>query len=142
MVTDHAAEVTAGLADGSIAASAGTERKFFQEQKSKDRKTQEADKFPMPLPRWPLVLAGLVVVIFAAVVLYTTSSATFSAMRVPYCFAKWMRGGTARTGNVITTTIKHTVRAPRIRKVSLADKINTCCSTARLKAPRLPGARG
>ena len=29
----------------------------------------------------------------------------------------------ARTGNVITTTIKNTVRAPRIRKVSLVDKI-------------------
>jgi membrane fusion protein (multidrug efflux system) len=38
--------------------------------RSKDREVQEADKFPAPLPRWPLVLAGLVVAIFAAVVLY------------------------------------------------------------------------
>src|ERR1700730_9228169 len=52
-----------------------------------------------------------------------------------------MRGGMARTGNVITTTIKNTVRAPRIRKVSLVDKIVTCCSTTWLKAGRLPGAR-
>jgi membrane fusion protein (multidrug efflux system) len=36
----------------------------------KDRKEQEADRFPAPLPRWPLVLVGLVVVTFAAVVLY------------------------------------------------------------------------
>ena len=53
-----------------------------------------------------------------------------------------MRGGMARTGNVITRTIKHTVRAPRIRKVSLVDKIAACCSTAWLKACRLPGVRG
>jgi membrane fusion protein, multidrug efflux system len=32
---------------------------------------QEVDKASAPLPRWPLVLAGLVVVIFAAAVLYT-----------------------------------------------------------------------
>jgi membrane fusion protein, multidrug efflux system len=38
--------------------------------KSKDRKVQEVDRPPAPLPRWPLVLIGLVVVIFAAVVLY------------------------------------------------------------------------
>jgi len=41
-----------------------------KDRKSNDGKVQEADKFPAPLPRWPLVLAGLVVVIFAAVVLY------------------------------------------------------------------------
>jgi membrane fusion protein (multidrug efflux system) len=33
-------------------------------------KDQEADKLPAALPRWPLVLVGLVVAIFAAVVLY------------------------------------------------------------------------
>jgi membrane fusion protein (multidrug efflux system) len=38
--------------------------------KSKDREVQEADKLPAPLPRWPFVLVGLVVAIFAAVVLY------------------------------------------------------------------------
>jgi membrane fusion protein (multidrug efflux system) len=37
---------------------------------SKDRKVQEADKLPAPLPRWPFVLVGLFVAIFAAVVLY------------------------------------------------------------------------
>jgi membrane fusion protein (multidrug efflux system) len=37
---------------------------------SADRKEQEADKLPAPLPRWPFVLAGLVVAIFATVVLY------------------------------------------------------------------------
>ncbi|MDB5637828.1 MAG: secretion protein HlyD family protein, partial [Bradyrhizobium sp.] len=37
---------------------------------SKDRKAQEVAKSPLPLPRWPLVLVGLVVAIFAAVVLY------------------------------------------------------------------------
>ena len=35
-----------------------------------DRKEQEADKLPAPLPRWPLIVAGFVVAIFAAVVLY------------------------------------------------------------------------
>ena len=35
-----------------------------------DRKAQELDKLPAPLPRWPFVLVGLVVAIFAAVVLY------------------------------------------------------------------------
>jgi membrane fusion protein (multidrug efflux system) len=38
--------------------------------KSTDREVQEVDKFPAPLPRWPFVLVGLVVAIFAAVVLY------------------------------------------------------------------------
>jgi membrane fusion protein (multidrug efflux system) len=37
--------------------------------KSKDREVQEVDKLPAPLPRWPFVLVGLVVAIFAAVVL-------------------------------------------------------------------------
>src|SRR3981189_3547787 len=37
---------------------------------SKDRQVQEVDKLPAPLPRWPFVLVGLVVAIFAAVVLY------------------------------------------------------------------------
>jgi hypothetical protein len=53
-----------------------------------------------------------------------------------------MRGGTVRTGNVITTTIKNTVSAPRIKKVSLVDKIIACCSTAWLKLPKLFGTRG
>ena len=35
-----------------------------------DRTEQEADKLPAPLPRWPIVLVGLVVAIFAAVTLY------------------------------------------------------------------------
>jgi len=38
--------------------------------KSTDRDGQEVDKLPAPLPRWPFVLVGLVVAIFAAVVLY------------------------------------------------------------------------
>jgi membrane fusion protein (multidrug efflux system) len=38
--------------------------------KPNDGDVQEV-KIPAPLPRWPLVLAGLVVVIFAAVVLYS-----------------------------------------------------------------------
>jgi membrane fusion protein (multidrug efflux system) len=37
---------------------------------SKDREVQEVDKFPEPLPRRPFVVVGLVVAIFAAVVLY------------------------------------------------------------------------
>ena len=41
------------------------------DEKSTRREVQELDKLPKPLPRWPLVLAGLVVVIFAAAVLYT-----------------------------------------------------------------------
>jgi membrane fusion protein, multidrug efflux system len=38
--------------------------------KSKDRELQEVDKLPAPLPRWPFVVVGLIVAIFAAVVLY------------------------------------------------------------------------
>jgi membrane fusion protein (multidrug efflux system) len=38
--------------------------------KAKDREAREADKLPAPLPRWPFVVVGLVVAIFAAVVLY------------------------------------------------------------------------
>src|SRR3981189_1960748 len=38
--------------------------------KAKDRQVQEVDKLPAPLPRWPFVVVGLVVAIFAAVVLY------------------------------------------------------------------------
>jgi membrane fusion protein, multidrug efflux system len=38
--------------------------------KSKERKVQEVDKLPASLPRWPFVMVGLVVAIFAAVVLY------------------------------------------------------------------------
>jgi membrane fusion protein, multidrug efflux system len=41
-----------------------------KDESSKEREVREVDKFPKPLPRWPLVLAGLVVVIFAAAVLY------------------------------------------------------------------------
>ena len=41
-----------------------------RDEKPKDREAQQADKLPAPLPRWPLVLVGLVVAIFAAVVLY------------------------------------------------------------------------
>jgi membrane fusion protein, multidrug efflux system len=37
---------------------------------SKDREQREVAELPAPLPRWPLVLAGLVVAIFAAVVPY------------------------------------------------------------------------
>jgi membrane fusion protein, multidrug efflux system len=37
---------------------------------SKGPEEREVAKFPAPLPRWPLVLVGLVVAIFAAVVLY------------------------------------------------------------------------
>jgi membrane fusion protein (multidrug efflux system) len=38
--------------------------------KSTDGEVQEVDKLSAPLPRWPFVLVGLVVAIFAAVVLY------------------------------------------------------------------------
>jgi membrane fusion protein (multidrug efflux system) len=38
--------------------------------KAKDLGVREAGKPPAPLPRWPFVLVGLVVAIFAAVVLY------------------------------------------------------------------------
>jgi membrane fusion protein, multidrug efflux system len=41
-----------------------------QDEKPKDREVQQADKLPAHRPRWPLVLVGLVVAIFAAVVLY------------------------------------------------------------------------
>ena len=41
-----------------------------EDGKPTDDKVQEADKLAAPLPRWPLFLAGLVVVIFAAAVLY------------------------------------------------------------------------
>jgi membrane fusion protein, multidrug efflux system len=41
-----------------------------KDEKSKDRQVQEADKLPAPLPRWPFLVVGLVVAIFAAVVLY------------------------------------------------------------------------
>jgi membrane fusion protein (multidrug efflux system) len=37
---------------------------------SKDRKVQETDKLPAPLPRRPFVVVGFVVAIFAAMVLY------------------------------------------------------------------------
>jgi membrane fusion protein, multidrug efflux system len=40
------------------------------DRKSNDGKVQEADTIPAPLPRWPLVLAGFIVTIFAALVLY------------------------------------------------------------------------
>jgi membrane fusion protein (multidrug efflux system) len=38
--------------------------------KPKDRVVEETKKLPAPLPRWPFVVVGLVVAIFAAVVLY------------------------------------------------------------------------
>jgi membrane fusion protein, multidrug efflux system len=41
-----------------------------RDEKPKDREAQEVDKLSAPLPRWPFVLVGLVVAIFAAVVLY------------------------------------------------------------------------
>ena len=41
-----------------------------KDDKSADRKEQKADKLAAPLPRRALVLAGLVVAIFAAVILY------------------------------------------------------------------------
>jgi len=41
-----------------------------KDEESTDRKEQEADKPPAALPRWPFVVVGLVVAIFAAVVLY------------------------------------------------------------------------
>jgi membrane fusion protein, multidrug efflux system len=40
-----------------------------QDETPNDRKVQEADTSPAPLPRWPFVLVGIVVAIFAAVVL-------------------------------------------------------------------------
>jgi membrane fusion protein (multidrug efflux system) len=41
-----------------------------KDEKSKDRQPQEVNKPPAPLPRWPFLVVGLVVAIFAAVVLY------------------------------------------------------------------------
>jgi membrane fusion protein (multidrug efflux system) len=41
-----------------------------KDEKSKDRQPQEVNKLPAPLPRWPFLVVGLVVAIFAAVVLY------------------------------------------------------------------------
>jgi membrane fusion protein, multidrug efflux system len=40
------------------------------EEKRDERPKPEGEKQPTPLPRWPFVLAGLVVAIFAAMVLY------------------------------------------------------------------------
>jgi len=40
-----------------------------KDEKSKDQKVPDTDKLPAPLPRWPFVLVGVVVAIFAAVVL-------------------------------------------------------------------------
>src|SRR3984885_15663780 len=40
------------------------------EEKRDERLKPEGEKQPTPLPRWPFVLAGLVVAIFAAMVLY------------------------------------------------------------------------
>jgi membrane fusion protein (multidrug efflux system) len=45
------------------------DRSQQKHEKSKDREAQDVDKLPAPLPRWPFVLVGLVVAIFAAVVL-------------------------------------------------------------------------
>ncbi len=39
-------------------------------QSRRTAQAQEADKLPAPLPRWPFVVVGLVVAIFAAAVLY------------------------------------------------------------------------
>ena len=41
-----------------------------KDEKAKDQASQAVDKPPAPLPRWPFVLVGLIVAIFAAVVLY------------------------------------------------------------------------
>jgi membrane fusion protein (multidrug efflux system) len=38
--------------------------------KSKNLETQQAERIPAPLPRWPFLVVGLVVAIFAAAVLY------------------------------------------------------------------------
>jgi membrane fusion protein (multidrug efflux system) len=46
------------------------DRSQQKDQASNDRQVREAKTFPAPLPRWPFVLVGLVVAIFAAVVLY------------------------------------------------------------------------
>jgi membrane fusion protein (multidrug efflux system) len=42
-----------------------------RDEKSKHQDVQEVDKLPAPLPRWPFVVVGLVVAIFAVAVLYT-----------------------------------------------------------------------
>jgi membrane fusion protein (multidrug efflux system) len=41
-----------------------------RDDEPKDRKEQQTDKAPAPRPRWPLVVVGIVVVTFAAAVLY------------------------------------------------------------------------
>jgi membrane fusion protein, multidrug efflux system len=41
----------------------------LKDEKPGDRQAQGADKPPAPLPRWPFIVVGLIVVIFAAVVL-------------------------------------------------------------------------
>ena len=41
-----------------------------KDREPKDREVREEDKLPAPLPRWPLVVVGLVVAIAAGVVLY------------------------------------------------------------------------
>jgi len=46
------------------------DRSQQKDQTSNDRQVREAETFPAPLPRWPFVLVGLVVAIFAAVTLY------------------------------------------------------------------------
>ena len=46
------------------------QQSYLGNRRSNDGKVQEADTFPAPLPRWPLMLVGLVVVIFAVLVLY------------------------------------------------------------------------
>jgi membrane fusion protein (multidrug efflux system) len=46
------------------------DRSQQKDQASNDGQVREAKTFPAPLPRWPFVLVGLVVAIFAAVVLY------------------------------------------------------------------------
>jgi membrane fusion protein, multidrug efflux system len=40
------------------------------DEKPEDRNVQKVEKLPAPLPRWPFVVVGLVVAIFAALVLY------------------------------------------------------------------------
>jgi membrane fusion protein (multidrug efflux system) len=46
------------------------DRSQHKDQASNDHNGQESKTFPAPLPRWPFVLVGLAVAIFAAVVLY------------------------------------------------------------------------
>ena len=45
------------------------DRSQREEQASNNRKEREAETFPASLPRWPFLLVGLVIAIFAAVVL-------------------------------------------------------------------------